>query len=68
MNGDRVEMVIIIKIRWNESKTPCMCGHMHINVWIRNYVSKLPKTRRNMMFEIRRKFKMKYDRKVVWNE
>ena len=50
----------MIKIRWNKSKTPRMCGHMHINVRIKNYVSKLPKTRRNMMFEIRRKFKMKY--------
>ena len=50
----------MIKIHWNESKTPCMRGHMHINVWIRNYVSKLPRTRRNMMFETKRKFRMKY--------
>lgn len=44
------------KIRWREQSTPHMNGHMHINVWIHNYVAKLPKIRKNMMFNIRRRF------------
>lgn len=45
------------RVRWNESKTPSMSGHMHIKVWIYNYVAKLPKTRKNMMYPIRVRFR-----------
>lgn len=45
------------KIRWQEDKTPSMNGHMHINIWLHNYVAKLPRTRKNMMFNIRRRFR-----------
>ena len=45
------------KIRWNEANTPIMKGHMHIDVWLWNYVNRLPKTRKFMMFDIRRRFK-----------
>lgn len=50
------------RVRWNESKTPFMKGHMHINIRIQNYVAKLPKTRRNMMYPIRVKFRRKRSR------
>jgi len=46
----------MIKIRWNESKTPLMNGHMRLEYRIRKYVKVLPKTRRNMMFKIRKRF------------
>ena len=45
-----------LKIRWDMSKTPSMNGHMHIDVWVQNYLSKLPKIRMNMMYKIRGKF------------
>ena len=45
------------KVRWSEEKTPIMKGHMHIKYWIWNYVNRLPRTRKNMMFEIRRRFR-----------
>lgn len=47
------------KIRWREQNTPSMTGHMHINVWIKNYLAKLPKTRKYMMFNVRRRFRYK---------
>ena len=50
------------RVRWNESKTPIMKGHMHINVRLQNYVARLPKTRINMMYQIRRKFRRKRSR------
>jgi len=50
------------KVRWNESKTPIMKGHMHINVWLHNYVARLPKIRKNMMYPIRVKFRRKRSR------
>lgn len=49
------------KIRWREEKTPSMKGHMHISIWVHNYVAKLPRTRKNMMFNVRKKFR---DRRV----
>ena len=53
-----------IKVRWREENTPIMAGHMHINIWIHNYTARLPRTRKNMMFNIRRKFRDKYSKKV----
>lgn len=47
------------KIRWREQNTPIMKGHMHINIWIYNYVARLPRIRKNMMFNVRRKFRYK---------
>jgi hypothetical protein len=47
------------KIRWREQNTPIMKGHMHIDIWIQNYVARLPKIRKNMMHPIRRKFTRK---------
>ena len=44
------------KIRWREQNTPIMKGHMNINVWIQNYTARLPRIRKNMMFNIRKKF------------
>ena len=34
------------KIRWKEQNTPSMSGHMHINVWLHNYLARLPRTRK----------------------
>lgn len=45
------------KIRWKEQNTPSMGGHIHINIWLHNYLARLPRTRKYMMFNIRRKFK-----------
>lgn len=45
------------KIRWREQNTPTFKGHMHINVRLHNCLARLPKTRKYMMFNIRRKFK-----------
>lgn len=54
-----------MKIRWRIQNTPFMSGHMHINVWRQNYIARLPyPIKRNMMFEIRRKFRNKYSEKV----
>ena len=47
------------KVRWNESKTPFMTGHMRQYYYIYRYVSKLPRIRKYMMYRIRRKFRMK---------
>lgn len=48
-----------VKIRWREQNTPIMTGHMHINVWLHNYTAGLPRIRKNMMFNIRRRFRYK---------
>lgn len=45
-----------------------MKGHMHINVWIQNYTAKLPKIRKYMMFNVRRRFKFKYVNLVILND
>ena len=50
------------KIRWREQNTPTFKGHMHINVRLHNYLARLPKTRKYMMFNIRRKFKCNFFR------
>ena len=47
------------KIRWKELNTPIMDSHMHINVMLHNYLARLPKTRKYMMFNIRRRFRYK---------
>ena len=52
------------KVRWNESKTPFMTGHMRQYYYIYRYVSKLPRTRQFMMYSIRRKFRRKRSRGV----
>lgn len=56
------------KIRMNEKSVPIMQGHMHINVWLQNYVARLPRTRKNMMFKVRKKFKCKYVKMVMMND
>lgn len=53
-----------VKIRWREQNTPIMAGHMHINIWIQNYMLRLPKIRKNMMFTIRKRFRYKCLKKV----
>ena len=53
------------KIRWKEQNTPIMKGHMHINVWIQNYTAKLPRIRKYMMFNVRRRFKYKCVEMVI---
>ena len=56
------------KIRWQEDKTPSMNGHMHIKIWIQNYVARLPKTRKNMMYPIRVKFRRKRSSGGILND
>ena len=57
LHGDRMTFV---KIRWREENTPIMKGNMHIDMWIQNYMLRLPRIRKNMMFPIRRRFRDKY--------
>ena len=47
------------KIRWKAQNTHIMKGHMNINVWIWNYTARLPKIRKYMMFNVRRRFRYK---------
>ena len=53
-----------VKIRWREQNTPIMAGHMHINVWIQNYMLRLQKKKKNMMYNIRKRFRIKCLKKV----
>ena len=47
------------KVRWNEEKTPFMTGHMRQYYYIYRYCKNLHKTRKNMMYRIRLKFRRK---------
>lgn len=43
-------------IRWKEQCTPSMKGHMRLYYRLYKYVKHLPKTRRNSMLEVGRRF------------
>lgn len=52
-----------MKVRWNEEKTPFMTGHMRQYYYIYRYCKELSKTRKNMMYLIRIRFRRKRNRK-----
>ena len=43
----------LYKIRWHEENTPIMRGHMHNDVWLYNYLAKLPRIKRQLCLPIR---------------
>lgn len=51
-------------VRWRQECTPSMTGHINLIVWTVIYVTRLfsaigMKTRKNMMYNVRRKFASK---------